>query len=65
MSADEAIATAVDALVAASAEDTATGGPDLRRGILPNVVRIDADGLVEIDDDVLMPLAENAVETIR
>ena len=39
---DAAMALAINALVAASTEDTATGGPDLKRGILPNVVRIDA-----------------------
>jgi proteasome beta subunit len=51
--------------VAASTEDTATGGPDLKRGILPNVVRIDSDGLVEVADEVIFPLAEHAVENIR
>lgn len=65
MSGDEAMAIAVNALVAASSEDTATGGPDLKRGILPNVVRIDADGLVELNDDAIYPLAESAVENIR
>ncbi|HEU4895505.1 MAG TPA: proteasome subunit beta [Acidimicrobiia bacterium] len=62
---EAAMALAINALVAASTEDTATGGPDLKRGILPNVVRIDADGLVEVDDDVIFPLAEHAVENIR
>jgi proteasome beta subunit len=62
---EAAMALAINALVAASTEDTATGGPDLKRGILPNVVRIDADGLVEVDDDVIYPLAEHAVENIR
>ena len=65
MSQSEAVEVAVQALVAASVEDTATGGPDLRRGILPNVVRIDTGGLVEIEDDVLQPLAEGALESIR
>jgi proteasome beta subunit len=65
MTPDEATATAVNALVSASTEDTATGGPDLLRGILPNVVRIDESGLVEVEDDVLLPLAESAVEMIR
>ncbi len=55
----------MNALVAASSEDTATGGPDLKRGILPNVVHIDADGLVEADDDVVFPLAESAVDNVR
>jgi proteasome beta subunit len=65
LTSEEAADLAVRALVSASQEDTATGGPDLRRGIYPNVVRIDRDGLVELDDDVVGPLAENAVETIR
>jgi proteasome beta subunit len=65
MAADGAMALAVKALVAASAEDTATGGPDLLRGILPNVVRIDSDGLVDVEDDVVFPMAEEAVESVR
>ena len=65
LDAHEAAALAVNALVSASQEDTATGGPDLLRGILPNVVRIDADGLEELDDDYLTPLATSAVENIR
>lgn len=65
LSADEAADLAVRALVSASQEDTATGGPDLRRGIYPNVLRIDEGGLVELPDDVVGPLAEGAVETIR
>ncbi len=65
LSGDDAMALAVNALVAASTEDTATGGPDLRRGILPNVVRIDSDGLVEVDNPTILPLAEAAVENIR
>lgn len=63
--AEDAVALAVNALVAASTEDTATGGPDLKRGILPNVVRIDQSGAVELDDETIFPLAENAVENIR
>jgi proteasome beta subunit len=65
MSPDDAAAAAVNALVAASSEDTGTGAPDLRRGILPNVVRIDASGLDELTDDAVYPLAEHAVENIR
>jgi len=65
LSADEAADLAVRALVSASVEDTATGGPDLRRGILPNVVRIDAEGVAELDDDVIGPIAEAAVENVR
>jgi proteasome beta subunit len=62
---EEAADIAVRALVAASQEDTATGGPDLKRGIYPTIIRITADGLEELDDSVIGPLAEQAVETIR
>jgi proteasome beta subunit len=65
MTADESAELVIRALVAASQEDTATGGPDLTRGILPNVVRIDASGVTELTDDVILPYAESAVETIR
>ena len=58
----EAIAVAVEALVAAAEEDAATGGPDLRRGIYPNVVTVSGDGYAEIDDDVLAGVAERVLE---
>jgi len=61
---EDAADLAVKALVAASQEDTGTGGPDLIRGIFPNVVRIDTDGVAELGDDVIGPLAEQAVESI-
>jgi proteasome beta subunit len=65
MTAEESAELAVRALVAASQEDTATGGPDLTRGILPNVVKIDASGVVDFPDDAILPYAQDAVETIR
>jgi proteasome beta subunit len=64
LTAEEAADLAVKALVAAAQEDTGTGGPDLIRRIFPNVVRIDSDGVGELNDDVVGPLAENAVESI-
>jgi proteasome beta subunit len=65
LTAEMAADFAVRALVSASQEDTATGGPDLRRGIYPNVVKIDSEGLVELDDAVVGALAEEAVGSIR
>ncbi|MGH8916395.1 MAG: proteasome subunit beta [Acidimicrobiia bacterium] len=62
---DEATDIAVRALVAASVEDTATGGPDLRRGIYPTVLRVGAEGVEELPDTVIQPLAEQAVDTIQ
>jgi proteasome beta subunit len=65
MTVDEASEAAVRALVAASQEDTATGGPDLRRGIYPNVLRVSAAGVEELSDADVAPLAEAAVDQVR
>ena len=51
MSADDAIELAIRALFAAADEDVATGGPDLVRGIYPNVAVINADGYSALTDD--------------
>jgi len=61
---DEAAALrmAVEALVAAAEEDSATGGPDPRRGIYPNVVTITATGYREIPDDEIAPVAAEVME---
>lgn len=50
---DDAIAIAIEALWDAADEDSATGGPDLVRGIYPLVAVIDADGYRELDDSVV------------
>lgn len=62
---EAAVTMAMEALVSAAQEDTATGGPDLRRGILPSVYRIDAEGITELSDEELRPVAEDAMERIR
>jgi proteasome beta subunit len=48
---DEAIRVAVEALVDASQEDVATGGPDPGRGIFPTVVVVTSEGAVLVGDD--------------
>lgn len=48
---DRALAIAIEALVAAAEEDAATGGPDLRRGIYPNVVVVNREGITEVAED--------------
>ncbi len=58
---ERALAIAVEALVAAAEEDAATGGPDLRRGIYPNVVVVNADGLTEIDEDRIAEVAGQVI----
>ncbi len=62
MSEDEALRVGVEALVAAAEEDSATGGPDLRRGIFPNVVTVTAVGLTEIEDDRLAAVSSEVME---
>ena len=59
---DRAVALAVEALVAAAEEDAATGGPDPKRGIYPNVLVVDANGVRELDDDVLAPVVTSVLE---
>ena len=65
MSHEDAVQIAVNALVAAAEDDTATGGPDLQRGILPTVFSVDGDGVREVPDDQLRTAAAHALETIR
>ena len=46
----EAVRAAMEALVDAAEEDSATGGPDLIRRIYPIIAVIDAEGYSELDD---------------
>lgn len=62
LSKDEAVAVAIEALVAAAEEDAATGGPDQRRGIYPNVLVVTDDGVEELSDDALEPVVSNVME---
>ncbi|HZU78566.1 MAG TPA: proteasome subunit beta, partial [Acidimicrobiales bacterium] len=50
MSRDEAIELAVRALYEAADEDSATGGPDLVRGIFPVVATVTAEGYERIGE---------------
>lgn len=63
LSIEDAIRIAVEALVAAAEEDAATGGPDLRRGIYPNLVAVSSSGIDEIDDDRIAGVAAAVMET--
>jgi len=48
---DEAVEIAIRALYEAADEDTATGGPDLIRGIYPTVATITANGFERVAED--------------
>ncbi|RMI32306.1 proteasome subunit beta [Nocardia stercoris] len=58
---DRALRIAVESLFDAADDDTATGGPDLLRGIYPTAVVIDAEGAVEVDDERLAAIAREIV----
>ncbi len=58
----EAVRISIEALVAAAEEDSATGGPDPKRGIYPNVVTVTSDGYREIPDDEIAPVAIDVME---
>jgi proteasome beta subunit len=57
-----AVRVAVEALYDAADDDSATGGPDLVRGILPLVAVVDADGYRQLDDDELLPMVQELVD---
>jgi proteasome beta subunit len=59
LSRDEALRVAVEALVDASEEDVATGGPDPARGIWPSVKVITSGGVEVASDDELRAAYES------
>lgn len=60
--ADSALRVAVEALYDAADDDSATGGPDLVRGIYPTAVAIDADGAREVSEEHIAGLARVVIE---
>lgn len=65
LSAQEAVKIAIEALFDAADEDVGTGGPDLMRGIYPNVVRISSDGIHEVADSEVRSLFEELISERR
>lgn len=61
--ADSALRVAIEALYDAADDDSATGGPDLVRGIFPTAVTIDADGALDIPEERIAELAREVVES--
>ena len=60
-----AIDHAMQALVAAARQDLATGGPDPRHGIYPNVMTVTEEGLRDVDGETVAAAARRAVEVVR
>jgi proteasome beta subunit len=59
---EEAVQVAVESLVDASEEDTATGGPDPVRGLFPSVHVITANGVEQVAGDDVRGAYEAVVE---
>lgn len=60
-SSEQALRAAIEALYDAADDDSATGGPDVSRGIYPTAAVITADGAAMADATVLADLARDVV----
>ena len=60
--ADSALMAGIEALYDAADDDSATGGPDLVRGIYPTAVLIDATGAAEVGEDRIAELARQVID---
>jgi proteasome beta subunit len=60
--ADSALQVAIEALYDAADDDSATGGPDLVRGIYPTAVTIGADGAANVAERRIAELAREVIE---
>lgn len=61
---DAAVRLACRSLWEAADADSATGGPDVRRGIYPVVATITADGWARLDDTELAPLYASIIDEV-
>ncbi len=62
---DSAVRVAVEALYDAADDDSATGGPDLVRGIYPTAVTIGPEGAAEVPESRIAELAREVIESRR
>jgi proteasome beta subunit len=60
--ADSALRVAIEGLYDAADDDSATGGPDLVRGIYPTAVIIGAEGAEEVSEERIAALAREVIE---
>ena len=60
--ADSGLRVAIEALYDAADDDSATGGPDLVRGIYPTAVTIGVDGAVDVPEQRIAELAREVIE---
>jgi proteasome beta subunit len=62
LSAEDAVRLAIDALYDAADDDTATGGPDLIRGIYPVVLTATAKGSARVPDERVAEIGRTVIE---
>jgi proteasome beta subunit len=60
---DSALRVVVEALYDAADDDSATGGPDLVRGIYPTAVTIGAEGAADVPEGHIAELARAVIQT--
>ena len=57
----EVVRVVVEALYDAADDDSATGGPDLARGIVPVIALVDDNGYRRMDDEYLLDVVRSVV----
>jgi proteasome beta subunit len=62
---DAALRLALEALIDAADVDVGTSGPDIARGIYPQIKIITQDGITDVDADTLRPLSEALLATLK
>lgn len=65
MTREETVELAINALFNAADEDSATGGPDVVRGIYPQVATIDSAGFTMLDDSEVEQLTRALLERLE
>ena len=61
--ADSALRVAIEALYDAADDDSATGGPDLVRGIFPTAVLVGADGASVVDEQQIAAVCQPIIDS--
>ena len=61
--ADSALRVAIESLYDAADDDSATGGPDLVRGIYPTAVVIGADGAADVAEQQIAAVCRDVIES--
>jgi proteasome beta subunit len=57
------VRVAIEALYDAADDDSATGGPDLVRGIYPTAVTIGAEGALEVPESRIAEFAREVIQS--